>query len=354
MTTAATPEPEQPNDSTLSADCRWLAGDIVVAATRDYPPDQRDAVRWLYNFAQSAGWSISRLADETHISASTLSRIFQGKYGAQLDNICDKISAYRRLAEARGTMVKPPFAHTSIARKIFRTCEWALVSQSIAFIFGNRGLGKTTCLEEYQTAHNHGQTKLIRMPASGGVQLTMQEFAKACYISPHSCFDKLRDRVLGAIDHTNLIIIDELHQVFLSYQKGSAVKCLEVIREIHDRTKCGMVLCGTTRLKKELMIGAHVELLEQFTDRGVLKVQLPQKLPRRDLLLIAEGFGLDTEPDGAAAEIVAETLAANSVRRFAKMLQAASRLAHRETAPLSWGHFTKAHDLLAKLGEDSI
>jgi DNA transposition AAA+ family ATPase len=326
-----------------------LTGDVIVAATRDLPDPHRDAVRWLHAYARECGWNLTRLADETNISGTTLYRVFTGKYSAKLDNLVERITSYRRLAEARGTLGDAPFALTSIAKKIDRTCEWALISQSVAFIFGNRGLGKTLAFERRRETHNHGQTKLIRMPASGGVQLMMKEIAKACYLSPNSCFDALRERVFASIDHTNLIIIDELHQVFLSYQKGSAIKCLEVIREIYDRTKCGMVLCGTTQLKKEILLGQYSEMLEQFTDRGVLKVQLPTRLPRGDVLLIAKGYGLDDEPTGTANEVLIDLMEARSLRKFGKLLQAATRMASKDSAKVTWAHFVKAHDILAKL-----
>jgi DNA transposition AAA+ family ATPase len=358
MTTTATPDEPNNNEKALSTsdglNMKSLTGDVIVAATRDLPDDHRDQLRWLYAFARENGWNLSRLADETKISVTTLYRAFNGTYAAKLDNLIERISSYRRLAEARGTLGDAPFAMTSIARKIDRTCEWALVSQSIAFIFGNRGLGKTLAFERRRETHNHGQTKLIRMPASAGVQLMMKEIAKACYISPNSCFDSLRERVLQAIDHTNLVIIDELHQVFLSYQRGSAIKCLEVIREIHDRTKCGMVLCGTTQLKKEISLGQHAEMLEQFTDRGVLKVQLPTKLPRADVLLIAKGYGLDDEPEGLANELVNELMEARSLRKFGKLLQAATRFASKTGERVTWAHFLKAHDILAKLERGSL
>jgi DNA transposition AAA+ family ATPase len=343
----------QPEDPSLvpsdGLNMRSLTGDVIVAATRDLPDDQRDAIRWLHAFARENQWNLTRLSEECKVSVTTLYRVFTGKYGAKLDNLVERIESYRKLAEARGTIGDAPFALTSIARKIDKTCDWALISQSIAFIFGNRGLGKTLAFERRRETHNHGQTKLIRMPASAGVQLMMKEIARACYLSPNSCFDNLRERVLHAIDHTNLLIIDELHQVFLSYQKGSAIKCLEVIREIHDRTKCGMVLCGTTQLKKEILLGQHAELLEQFTDRGILKVQLPARLPRADVLLIAKGYGLQEEPEGDAFELIEELMAARSLRKFGKLLQASRRLASKERVPVTWAHFVKAHDILAKL-----
>ena len=118
----------------------------------------------------------------------------------------------------------------------------ALISQTIVLMYGDSQIGKTTALEEYARRHNHGQTKYIRLPASAGVQLCAKEIAKACFVSTSSSFEGLRDRILKAIDDKNLIIIDELHQSFMSYQKQSQIKVLEFIREIYDRTQCGMVL----------------------------------------------------------------------------------------------------------------
>ena len=110
-----------------------------------------------------------------------------------------------------------------------------------------------------------------------------------------------------------------------------------------------MVLCGTTQLKKEILLGQHAEMLEQFSDRGVLKVQLPTRLPRADVLLIARGYGLTEDPVGTANEVVTDLLEGRSLRKFGKLLQAATRMASKEGHPVTWAHFVKAHDLLARL-----
>lgn len=326
-----------------------LTGDIVVFATRELPDDQREAIRWLHAFSRENGWTLHRLSDEIKLSNTVLYRVFTGKYPAKLDNVVEKIRSYRTaLGLKRADDVQ--FVETSISKRIFKAAEWALSSSSIVFVFGNRGLGKTFSFEEFRRTHNHGTTKLVRMPASAGVQLMMQEFARACYISPKTCFDNLRESVLRSLDKTNLLIVDELHQVFLSYQKGSAIKCLEVIREIHDRTGCGMVLSGTNQLKENILLGQHRELLEQFTDRGVLQVQLPTTVPRGDVLAIASAYGIKGEPSGTAGEIVDEILKARSLRKFGKLLDAAKRYATKRNEAPAWTHFVSAHDILSKVG----
>lgn len=351
MSTPA-PQPHEPNDAPPipGGSNINLSGDAIIANTEKLPADQAAAVRWLFAYAKEKGIGYKDLEREVELSTTTLYRIFRGQYNAALDRVVERIETFKKLVEARGVSNHLDFVETSISRKIFSACDWALVSQSITFIYGVSQIGKTTALEEYQRRNNHGQTKLVRMPASAGVQLVMKELARACYVSPDSSFERLRERVFGAITSNNLVIIDELHQVFLSYQRGSAVKALEVIRELHDRTKCGLILCGTKRLRQELLLGQHQELLEQFRRRGIAEVVLPNKAPARDVLAIAKAFGLDA-PDGEAVPIVEDILSASGLGKFTKFLQAGHRLASKQKERVTWAHFVRAHDILKKLSD---
>jgi DNA transposition AAA+ family ATPase len=244
------------------------------------------------------------------------------------------------------------FVETSIWRIIDRVCNAALVQQSVAFIWGDSQIGKTTALEEYARRNNHGQTKLVRMPASAGVQLFMKELAKACFVSPDSCFEQLRSRVLNAIDDKTLVVIDELHQAFTSYQHGSAIKVAEVIREIYDRTHCGMVLCGTNVLRDELHSGKLSIILEQLRRRGTIKAQLPSHPPRADLDKIARRFGLPPA-DGIAAEVVKDMIHSSGLGMYIKFLQSAAHMASRENKRVTWDHFVAAHDIIARLSKSA-
>ena len=65
---------------------------------------------------------------------------------------------------------------------------------------------------------------------------------------------------------------------FLTFNKSARVEAMELIREIWDETKCGLVLCGTPVLKKELEEGRYRDMLEQLRRRCVLPVRLPRSL----------------------------------------------------------------------------
>jgi DNA transposition AAA+ family ATPase len=333
-----------------------ISGDTVKQALAELnrkgeiTADQESIIWWFYAHSRTQGFDLKEAARQIGKDTTTLYRVWTGKYGASLDNICQDLARYRKLAEERSTRVKLDFVETSTWRIIDKVCNAALVTQTVAFVWGDSQQGKTTAVEEYARRNNHGQTKLVRMPASAGVQLFMKELAKVCFVSPDSCFEKLRDRVLNAIDDKTLVIVDELHQAFTSYQHGSAIKVIEVIREIYDRTHCGMVLVGTNVLRDELTRGKLSLILEQFRRRGTIKVQLPANPTRSDLDKIARKFGLQPA-EGMALEVVKDMIHTSGLGMYIKFLQSAAMMASREKKPVSWDHFVQAHDIIARLSQ---
>lgn len=350
--------PDQPEKSLVPLNPREglnmgaLTGDRITAATHDMPDHHRETLRWLFSLSRTMGWNLTDLKRETGIDDSTLYRVFTNTYPTKIDGIVRRIDSFRATFEDRAQRLRAGkvFVETSICKSIWETCDYAAATNTMALIYSPSHWGKTWALSEYQANHNHGQTKMVRMPASAGVQLAMKEFARACYVSPKSCFDNLRESVLNAIDSHNLLIVDELHEVFLSYQRGSAVKCLEVIREIHDRTGCGMVLSGTLKLQAELMLGEHKDLLKQFVERSVVEVVLKGEFPWHDIVAIAHGYGLK-EPKGQEAEIVRHITKGHGIKRYCHFLTNGQTLAAKKKQPFSWRWFITAHDIVARLAQ---
>jgi len=331
-----------------------ISGDTVKQALADQvrreqiTEEQQGLLWWFYCHARTKGYDLKEAAKEIGKDSTTLYRVWTGKYGASLDNICQDVARYRKLTEERSTRIRLDFVETSIWRIVDRVCNAALVSQSIAFIWGDSQIGKTAAVEEFHRRNNHGMTKMVRMPASAGVQLFMRELARACFVSPDSCFEKLRDRVLNAIDDKTLIIIDEWDEAFISYQHGSAIKVMEVIREIYDRTRCGVVLVSSNLGRDEMENGRYAELLKRFNRRGTIKVQLPAHPPQADLDKISKKFGLPPA-DGIAADVVKDMIHTSGLGMYIKFLQSACVMAAKEKKPVSWDHFVQAHDIIAKL-----
>ena len=332
----------EPKD--VQARSSWpFGGDHVMKATSAMPEGQRELVRWLFFHSIETGVAMKDAADAIRYDSSTVYRVLKGEYEGNLANVCEAIEGYKRIIEQRADVAQAGFVETETAKRIWKICDAAVTYESIAMIWGDPQNGKTWALQEYQRRHNHGATKYVRMPSAAGVQLVCREFAEACGLSSKCAFDAMRARIYDAIDHNTLVIVDEIHQAFNTYQKHARVSVLEMIREIHDRTGCGLVLCGTNVGRDEIEKGQHKLLLEQLRRRGIFKLQLPQHAPWTDRVAIAASYGLDA-PEGAARETVDEIVCSSGLRAYTSYLRAATKLAKKRGQKIAWKHVQDAYE----------
>jgi DNA transposition AAA+ family ATPase len=312
---------------------------------------QGELIWWLFAHIKGQDISISEAARRIGIDGGTISKTLHGKYTASYDGICDKIENFKMLMEERRNSPKNIFVMTEVAEIVHDVCHSATVTNSIAFIFGNSHIGKTIALEKYAEQNKSKSVHYVRLPASAGVQLTAQEIASACYISPKGCFSHLRERILKGLNENSTLIIDELHQALISYQKSSAIKVFEFLREIHDRTKCGMILCGTHVLRTEIEAGKLAPMLDQLRQRGIIWANLPSKVCQADIAELAKAYGLEAPKRGEMEYTLSHDIVTkNSIGRYVKFLDAAGKRAAKLHQPISWKHFIDAHGIINKYG----
>ncbi len=321
-----------------------ISGDIVAQSSASYPADQRILIQWLFGYAKSNAWSMNELEHQSKISKTTLYRVFVGKYrndaGEQvaLDGLCEKIVRFKALAEARDMLGRLPFTHTSVFKRIEKMCREIREEHSIGLIFGESQIGKTASLQEVSRVENHGLTPYVLVPAAAGVQGLMKAIADACHISRNSCFDQLRTRVVNYLDESKLLILDEVHEIFTSYQRPSVVKCFGLLRQIHDITGCGMILCGTNVMRNEFERGEFAQSLKQLLKRGIWTLQLDDTPPAADIDLIAAHYRLG-KPNAEVEKLVATINKEHGLGKFTKFLARASALAKARNQKFAWSHF---------------
>lgn len=313
---------------------------------------QADVVWWYFAYCKEEGFSLNRASFELgYENTTTLFRVFTCTYGAKLDNVCEKILRFKKLKTVRGNINDMPFVETSVARRIMDACEAAFVTQSVAMIWSDTQTGKTYALEEYARRNNHGTTKYVRLPSKAGIQIVAKEIATACYVSKDSSYEGLRERILKAINHTNLLVVDEIQEAFICYQKTSAIAVIEFLREIHDLTKCGLVLCMNNLGRENFSTGKLAPVLKQMEKRGPIKVRLPDQAPLSDFLMIADkAFGLK-KPEAAALDIVKVLRSSYGIGPYCHYLKIGARLAKNAGEPCTWEHFIRGHNMLVSLSD---
>lgn len=337
-----------------------IGAHVVTPATEHLPEEQRRLVRWLHTHARQQKWSWDDMVKAVGYSSTTWSRIFRDAYryakgepraGERMpvDEHCKAIARLEKTVADRESVRETGFIETSVWTRVEWLCKRAFIRQKIGFIMGESQIGKTSCVREYARRNNHGQTTYVEMPPASGVQLMLRTIAEGLNVPSARGFDALLKDVCQALDESKLLIIDEIHRVFTTYQKGSVMRCLDTLRYIHDRTKCGLVLVGTQVMKDQLTRGEFAQYLKQLKRRGrTLMLQLPTEPPRQDLDLMADRFGL--APATGEAESTLQTVArADGFGAVKMLLQDASERAAKRKRQVTWDDFTWAYSLAERM-----
>jgi len=332
-----------PGDAVLTSLNRLVAGG-------ELDDIGKTAVLWFFGHARDKGMTLADAGRCIDRDATTVHRLFNGRYGASYTNLVAEIQRYRKIAEERAKRKDIGFIETSAWRKISVVCRGALYDGMPAYIYGASQIGKTECLQEYARRNNHGQTRYIRMPAAPTLTKMIWMMAEACFLSTRVGSEELTRRIFHAIDDRTLLVFDEFHQVFIGSGDLIARKVVEFVREIYDRTHCGIVICGTKVVRDEFSKGKQAMVWDQFRRRGMVELTLPDTPPKADVLKIAAAFGLE-EPDVSTMEIIRTMLEHSGIGMYFKFLQFAHGMAATQKKPLSWDHFQQAYKSIQALSK---
>lgn len=327
-----------------------IPGDVVNRATADLTDDQRSLVRWFHAHCADEDLGMDEAGKLIRYDASTVHRVFHGKYEGNLDNVCKEVAAFKALFEERNKGRRLGFIETALDRKIWKVCDAALEFQRIAFLIGDTQTGKTTALIKYRDDHNHGGTVYTTMPTCGGFGMYLGELAKALRISPHQKEKDLVRRVVEAIDDRMLLIVDEAHQCLYAggANKASGVRTLEFIRAIYDTTHCGVVICGTKVFDDEMESGRFSGMLRQCKRRRLCKLVLPAIPSGADLDTFSAAYGL-APAAGDALKLQTEVIRDEALGMWLTLLRMGAKLASRGGKKMGWEHVAKAYAGLREL-----
>jgi len=344
-------------------DCRGTDGinvsrQTVTRSTDHLPDDQKGDVRWVYTVARDNNWNWKKLEEWSGIDSSTWYRVFHDRYinsktgkRIPLKSLCAKIKALRKKYEQRAYR-KPehPFIETSVWERVEWLCDKAVRRKKMGFIYGESHIGKTECMLEYQRRNNHGQTAYFELPPSGGVQLMTRRMARSLHVTSGTCFDKMIEYIIAGVDDDMLLLVDQVHRIFYTYQRSSVMRCLDVLMYVHDQTGCPMVLCGTNIFRDNLQEGAFFQYLKQLRRRGLYELQLPDVAPRRDLDMISRQYGLP-RATGEAEKLLLQIAKRDGLAMVFTRLEDAIDLAGNKKQKLSWEHFVRAVTIVEKMAE---
>lgn len=349
-----------------NARASWnFSADAVNQNTSHYSADARELLRWCFHFCINPRHSLSRaeFARRVGYSDNVIFKIFTGSYrhpttGEQLDvpeKLMHAMRQFRKVETERSMLGNKGFVITPSVRRAWNLCDLCRESQTPGFLYGASQIGKTAALEQYALRNNHGGTAYVRMGAASGMHGMLRLIAEAVGVSPKSEAKKLVDRIKKAITPNMLIILDEVHLLIYTYRREAFFACMEVLREIYDCTKCGMVFCmtnlGKTKVERE-----RGNELEQIFRRGVHRVELGSMPTERDLGSIFTDVGLaypdkHLSVDAAGVSdkpyaIIRQLAREEGLTAIMERLRYARKLSHIAKEDLAWEYFVEAHYLI--------
>lgn len=376
-----------------------IGGNTVTQATDEMPEEARTILRALHTHARERRWSPSELQRNVGLSWNLLYQVWTGRYrypavirekhclkcgkkniatnraGGHDDPNCggsnrdvqilekphpqagqlrplgkETMDSLRRWKVRLDQAVKQmgDFVETSVWRRIEAVYKRAFKSKKMFFVFGRSQIGKTTCGKELARVYNTGQTTYVDMPPGAGAQYMLKCIAKALHVNSDTNFQNLLDDVCDALDPSKALILDNMHRVFTTYQKGSVMRCMDTLLYIYDSTHCVMGIFATNIFADALEEGQFFRYLEQFKRRGVYIVRLEDEPTREDLDLVCARYGL--EPARGEAEAIMEHIAhKDGLGAICTRIQDACDLAEKQNRAVTWADFIKANTIAEKL-----
>lgn len=320
---------------TVAQDMQRIVDDGVIA------PGDKALLLWLFGEAKSRKLSLSDVGKLIGYDASTVSKLFRGRYEGNMDNVIAAVRRYKHMQDERGKMVRADFVETSIWAKVRDTCDLALVHQMPGIVMGVSQIGKTEALKEFQRRSEYN-VRYVRVPAAPGFRGMIEAVADACNVTTRCTTEQLRRRIAKALDEHALLIVDEFHELAISAGVHSGLKCAEWLREVADVSGCGIVYCGTYAVEHDLLNGAVKGWMEQIRERAIKYTRLPNRLPDDDIRLVAKAYDMPEIPEDAYP-----VLREMRMNRLVKTLMLASHLARKRQKPNDWQLFRAAHKTIS-------
>lgn len=284
MTTAPTaPAAAQAVDKSTQAEASSAHARINIPLNlenwRHLPEEQQRQLLWFHQHLLDSKLTLQDAAEALNYDTTTVFRVLKGNYEGSWKNISDAIRSYQRLVENRSTVQRNEFVENSITRLIFGALDYALANNSITLVTGESRMGKTLTARAWRDLNNHGRSVLVIAPAYGGTRALLTDIAGAVGANRNMNSVQMHGAILRAFNKNRMLIVDEAHRLLPGDRRTNPVN-LEILRDIHDRTGCGLALLATARFENELRKSDY--MFEQLLGRIGMPVRLPRKIKDRD------------------------------------------------------------------------
>ncbi|HFJ1373245.1 TPA: AAA family ATPase [Salmonella enterica] len=234
--------------------------------------------------------TFKQIALESGLSTGTISSFINDKYNGDNDRVSQILQRWLEKYHAVAELPEPPrFVETQTVKQIWTSMRFASLTESIAVVCGNPGVGKTEAAREYRRTNNNVWMITITPSCASVLEcLTELAFELGMNDAPRRkgpLSRALRRRLEGT---QGLVIIDEADHL------GAEV--LEELRLLQESTRIGLVLMGNHRVYSNMTGGNRtVEFARLFS--RIAKRTAINKTKKADVKAIADAWQINGEKE---------------------------------------------------------
>ncbi|EFA4178876.1 AAA family ATPase [Escherichia coli O43:H14] len=232
--------------------------------------------------------TFKQIALESGLSTGTISSFINDKYNGDNERVSQMLQRWLEKYHAVAELPEPPrFVETQTVKQIWTSMRFASLTESIAVVCGNPGVGKTEAAREYRRTNNNVWMITITPSCASVLEcLTELAFELGMNDAPRRkgpLSRALRRRLEGT---QGLVIIDEADHL------GAEV--LEELRLLQESTRISLVLMGNHRVYSNMTGGNRtVEFARLFS--RIAKRTAINKTKKADVKAIADAWQINGE-----------------------------------------------------------
>ncbi|MBW5820312.1 AAA family ATPase [Yersinia enterocolitica] len=232
--------------------------------------------------------TFKQIALESGLSTGTISSFINDKYNGDNERVSQILQRWLEKYHAVAELPEPPrFVETQTVKQIWTSMRFASLTESIAVVCGNPGVGKTEAAREYRRTNNNVWMITITPSCASVLEcLTELAFELGMNDAPRRkgpLSRALRRRLEGT---QGLVIIDEADHL--------GAEILEELRLLQESTRTGLVLMGNHRVYSNMTGGNRtVEFARLFS--RIAKRTAINKTKKADVKAIADAWQINGE-----------------------------------------------------------
>ncbi len=298
------------------------------------------SLKWLRDvYLPSIGNNMSEAERTLGMSSKTLRSLLAGSYKGDQARQLAKLDEQRVRLASMSSLRRPvsEVVQTEVLRRVWAACNCAKAGHLINWVVGVSQIGKTTAAKAYRDRYPE-TTILLRLPVRPTLTSSLAYLADALNLpgKRKSVADTLR-RLAGELTPRHLLIVDEAN---LACETARGAEVLNAIRELFDRSGCGVVLMVTDLRGHKVTRSEFAGELEQLVRRGLWEV-LPETPFAEDVRLLWESYGLP-EPDAETSRLIGAMARDTCLGELNNRLRLARAAAANAGHELSWEDFREA------------